>query len=117
MPFGKRLKQLRRQHDLTQQQMCDRLHIDQSAYSKYENDKISPCTDFIDQVAREFNVSSEWLIASDQNAVTFENGSINHGNGIVQAHNFYTIPKEIFDTFIHQQQLLQELLQKLVNRL
>lgn len=116
MPFSKRLKQLRRQHGLTQQQMSERLHIDQSVYSKYENDKISPCMDFIARVAEEFKVSTEWLTLPDQNAVTFENCSINQ-NGYVQAHNFYTIPKEAFDTFIQQQQLLQELLQKLLHRL
>jgi transcriptional regulator with XRE-family HTH domain len=62
MNFGTRLKQLRTQCRLNQQQMCSRLNMEQSTYSRYESGITKPVSDFIIRVAKEFNVSTDWLL-------------------------------------------------------
>lgn len=99
MSFGKQLKQLRKQYNFTQEEMSNKLAMEQSTYSKYENDKIIPNIEIVKRVANEFNVSPEWLMQSDNNTVTFEHGSTNNGNGLVQTEYYYAIPKDLWTHF------------------
>jgi transcriptional regulator with XRE-family HTH domain len=117
MGFGDKLKQLRYSNRLTQQQMSHRLNMEQSNYSKYENNKIAPTADMINRVVSEFKVSSDWLLQPDANHVTFEDGSINNGAVICQNENYYAVPKDLMDTFLEQQKALTSLLQKVLEKL
>ncbi|MGC4037252.1 MAG: helix-turn-helix transcriptional regulator [Chitinophagaceae bacterium] len=62
MIFSLRIKQLRLQHNLTQEQMCERLYMDQSAYSRYEKGISNPSATLLLLVSNEFNVSIDWLL-------------------------------------------------------
>lgn len=66
MIFAQRLKQLRSQQQLTQQQMSERLNMDQSTYSRYENGNTIPAIDVILRIVEEFNVSADWLLGNDK---------------------------------------------------
>jgi transcriptional regulator with XRE-family HTH domain len=60
--FGQRLKELRQQLNLSQQEMADHLCISQSFYSRIENGKSLVAASFITQVAYTFQVSADWLL-------------------------------------------------------
>jgi len=117
MSFGNKLKQLRKQNNLTQLQMSEKLLMKQSNYSHYETDKTTPGADIIMRVATLFNVTPDWLIQPDSNQINnFESGSANNGSINHGTQNTYSIPKDMLDMLISEQKLLIELLQKLMNK-
>lgn len=71
MIFNHQLKILREQHHLTQQEMADRLCMDQSTYSRHENGVTHATADLILLVAEEFNVSTDWLLKDEYPQQTF----------------------------------------------
>ena len=94
--------------------MSEKLMMEQSTYSRYENDKSTPGMDVINRVVSEFNVSLEWLMNSESKTVIFENGSVNHS--LVQTDNYYAVPKEIIDALLKQQENISALLQQLLEK-
>ena len=59
--FIERLKELRKQSGLTQQQVAERLDISQSAYAQWEIGKLNPKKETIQKFADLFNVSYDYL--------------------------------------------------------
>ena len=59
---GSRIKDLRNEKNLTQQQMADILKIDRSNYSKYELGKLEVNNDMLIALAKYFNVSSDYIL-------------------------------------------------------
>ena len=61
--FAKRLKELREEHDLTQQQLCINLKfkISQSCIVLWENGKRQPTLDSLILLAQYFGVSIDYL--------------------------------------------------------
>ncbi len=116
MSFGEKLKQIRKQQQLSQEEMCDKLLMDQPTYSRYETNKSTPTWDIIKRVVDIFNVSFEWLFQTDSKTVIFESGSTNHID-VVQTDNYYAIPKEVIDTMLQQQLSNNLLLQLVVDKL
>lgn len=60
-----RLKQLRKQKKLTQEQIARIIHCSQSNYSKYEKEIIIPKIDTLSKLAKFYNVSLEYLCDID----------------------------------------------------
>jgi transcriptional regulator with XRE-family HTH domain len=60
--IGERIKQLRQEKNLTQQQMADTLGIDRSNYSKYELGKLEINNEMLVQLAKYFNVPTDFLL-------------------------------------------------------
>ena len=58
----RRIKNLREDNDLTQQNMADMLHISRSAYSAYENGANAIPLDVLIQVSHIFNTSTDYLL-------------------------------------------------------
>ena len=56
-----RIKKIRRELDLTQQEFADRLGIKRGTISNYELGRNDPVDSVISLICREFNVSEEWL--------------------------------------------------------
>lgn len=54
--FGSRLRCLRKQEELTQQQLADKLGIKKSTISMYENGKREPDFETLESIAEFFNV-------------------------------------------------------------
>lgn len=68
--IGMHMKRIRTEHNLTQQQVCDKwprtdgstvAAIDRTVYAKYENGKLTPSDERIEQFASIFNISPEEL--------------------------------------------------------
>lgn len=56
-----RIKQIRKNHGLTQEDMAKRLQMTQSAIAAYENGRRAPHSSIIAAICREFNIREEWL--------------------------------------------------------
>ena len=68
--IGMHMKRIRTEHNLTQQQVCDKwprtdgstvAAIDRTVYTKYENGKLTPSDERIKQFASIFNISPDEL--------------------------------------------------------
>ncbi|MGN1206935.1 MAG: helix-turn-helix domain-containing protein [Eubacteriales bacterium] len=57
-----RLKDLREDADMTQQQMADLLHVRQNTYSQYENGQRQIPIASLIVVAKHFHVSTDYLL-------------------------------------------------------
>jgi transcriptional regulator with XRE-family HTH domain len=60
--FGKKLKTLRNNQKLTQQQLADRLGVAKSIVSYYESGNRYPSYDVLVKIARIFHVSTDYLL-------------------------------------------------------
>ena len=65
MTFGEKLKKLRTDNDLTQEQLADRIFVTRTAISKWETDKGYPSIDSLKQLSNLFNISIDELISDD----------------------------------------------------
>ena len=59
--FGLRVKSVRKENNLTQQQFADRIGFHKNQICYVEGGKSIPSDDFLKKVAIEFNVSLHWL--------------------------------------------------------
>lgn len=51
MTFGEKLKSLRQQNDMTQDELAERLYVTRTAVSKWENDRGFPGIDSLKQIS------------------------------------------------------------------
>ena len=65
MDFGEKLKALRTERGLTQEQLAARLYVSRTAVSKWETGGGSPNLDSLQAVARLFDVSVDALLSTD----------------------------------------------------
>lgn len=66
MDFGKRLKTLRKQASLTQQQLASRIGVTKSVISFYELQERSPSPEILIKLAGVFHVSTDYLLGLDR---------------------------------------------------
>lgn len=64
--FGKRLKELRKQSGMTQQQLADKLGITKSVVSYYELSERTPSPDVLKDLALIFRVSADYLLGIER---------------------------------------------------
>lgn len=62
MKMKLRIRDLREDNDLTQQQIADYLMCDQSLYSKYERGERDLPLEYADKLADYFNISIDYLL-------------------------------------------------------
>ncbi len=60
----KNLKILRKQHNLSQQALADKLHISQQSIYKYEHNLASPDFETLVEIADLFNTSVDYLVGN-----------------------------------------------------
>ena len=60
--FGQRLKELRLQKDMTQEELATRIGIGKQAVSQYESDKRHPDFETLGAFSDFFNVSADYMI-------------------------------------------------------
>lgn len=65
MEFAERLKELRTQKDLSQQELADRLGLSNSAISMYERGEREPSLGILEMIADFFGVSTNYLLGRD----------------------------------------------------
>lgn len=61
MTIGERVKELRKQVNLTQQAFADRLNLKRNTVGSYEVNIVEPSDRTISDICREFNVNETWL--------------------------------------------------------
>lgn len=63
--IGKRLKKLRRDRNLSQQEIGDLLGVSGATIGRYESDKMEPGSEAIVRLADYFNVTTDYLLGRD----------------------------------------------------
>ncbi len=66
MTFGKKLKKLRTDNDLTQDELAEKIFITRTAISKWESDRGYPSIDSLKTIAKFFNVTIDDLLSGDE---------------------------------------------------
>lgn len=75
MEFGNTLKELRINAGFTQKELADKLHMTPQAVSRYEQGLVEPNLDTIKEIAKVFNVSTDYLLNLENNDSTIDNDS------------------------------------------
>ena len=62
MTIGSNIKKLRRERDITQEQLAEFLHLTPSAISQWETDRVLPDIQYLPKLAHLFKVSSDEIL-------------------------------------------------------
>lgn len=81
MSFGEKIKELRQQYNLTQKEFAAKLSLTAANIGAWEKDLKKPSYDVLLQIAKEFNVSLDWLCGLSENV----NIKINKWSDIINA--------------------------------
>ncbi|MDD3693697.1 MAG: helix-turn-helix transcriptional regulator [Oscillospiraceae bacterium] len=73
MTFGDRLRKLRKQHHMTQEQVAKSLNIVRSTYAYYETGKTRPDFNTVVRLAHLFNVTTDYLLDANTKASQNDN--------------------------------------------
>ena len=82
--IGNKLKQLRKNKGMSQEQAADYLHISQSAYARMENGESHSWANHIKDICKVFEISPEELVKSESIAL---NNNQQVGGGYMQIVN------------------------------
>ncbi len=121
--FKARLKRLRKEKHLTQQEVGDIIGVSKVAVSGYENGIRSPETETLKKIAELFNTSIDYLVGySDipNRAVDNENSTFSHfvsDIGLLEQKNILVVDEEVVDEellveaidFIRAKRIMNEL--------
>ncbi|MBS5983903.1 MAG: helix-turn-helix transcriptional regulator [Clostridium butyricum] len=60
--LGERIKLLRKEHGITQDQLAEYINVSRSSVNGYENDGVEPSLNVLVKIADRFNVSLDYLL-------------------------------------------------------
>ena len=80
MNFGEKIKDLRIKNNLTQQDFADKFFVTRQAVSRWEQGKSIPGIDVLELIAKEFNVSIDYLISEDDSIKQAEEKELQIGD-------------------------------------
>jgi transcriptional regulator with XRE-family HTH domain len=66
MEFNEKLQELRKNRNLTQEQLAEQLYVSRTAISKWESGRGYPSIDSLKEISRFFNVSLDELLSSEE---------------------------------------------------
>ena len=66
MTFGEKLKKLRTDKSLTQEELAEKLYVTRTAISKWESDRGYPNIDSLKQISKFFSVTVDELLSSGE---------------------------------------------------
>ncbi len=72
MEFCKKLQQLRKLHNLTQEELAEALFVSRTAVSKWESGRGYPSIDSLKAISKQFSVSVDELLSGDELIVLAE---------------------------------------------
>lgn len=99
-----RIKELRNEYHISQQELANAVLVSQQSIYKYENKDVDPSIDTLTKIAQYFNVSVDYLIGiSDIRDIA------------KTSHPVHLLEDEI--TFIHEFRLLDPCLQKIIKNI
>ena len=72
--FAERLKSLRKEQNLTQQKIAEKLNISRGSYAQWEAQRTQPSSKSLETLANFFNVSTDYLLGNtdNKNSTKFE---------------------------------------------
>lgn len=70
--FPQRLRHLRKQHKLTQEQLGQKINVTKVSISGYENGKRTPDTETLEMLANYFQVSVDYLLGRTSNPTIYD---------------------------------------------
>ena len=79
MEFNEQIKRLRKENNLTQEEMAKKLNVTRQAISNWENNRNLPDFEMIILIAKTFGVSLDKLILEDKKMNKIEQILINDG--------------------------------------
>lgn len=99
LTLGERIKKVRRDADLTQQEFCNRIGFKQNSISLVESGKRNISNQAIKSICREFNVSETWLRTGEGE---ISNPSLNTEiDALVNKYHLSDIGRFIIEGYIH----------------
>lgn len=66
MEFNQKLQELRKQKNLTQEQLAEQLYVSRTAISKWESGRGYPSIDSLKEISKYFSVSLDELLSSEE---------------------------------------------------
>lgn len=84
MKIGDRIKKLREENGLMQQDVCNTLDIEQSTLANYENNRRVPKTDILIKIANYYGVSLDFLVGMTDNRFNSYKGYLKDLNKFLQ---------------------------------
>ena len=66
MDFNEKLQELRKQNNLTQEELADALYVSRTAISKWESGRGYPNIDSLKAISKYFSVSLDELLSGDE---------------------------------------------------
>lgn len=106
MIFGKRLKQIRIERGLQQEDVAEILNLHRATISRYENNQREPDINTLINIAKHFDISIDWLLG-----ITDRKVSVNNLNSQV---NNFTDLYEIYSSLSSEKQALLRAFAKLL---
>ena len=64
--FGEKLKQLRKEQQLTQEQLADKIDVARTTYSSYEQGRREPDNETLTRIANFFGVTTDFLLGRNK---------------------------------------------------
>ncbi len=100
---GKRIRTLRKQKGLSQEQVADSLHISQSTYARIESGESSSWSSYLEQISALFEIQPEELIKQ-------EHIIVNQNQQGGESNNAYIINQQLSEklTESYEQRLLEQ---------
>ena len=74
MNFSERLKDLRKKHKITQEDLAKIIGVERSSIGKYESSTTIPSNETLIKIANYFNVSTDYLLGNDKELKTTKKG-------------------------------------------
>ena len=91
MVFAKKLKELRKEKELTQEELASQLFVSRTLISKYESEAIYPTKENAEKIAQFFNVNLSDLIDSNETISIALNDQETNSNKIHKVLSFLVI--------------------------
>lgn len=98
MTIGERIKKLRKELDLTQQEFSNRLGVSRNNIATYETREAGVGNAVIKLICREFSVSEEWLRTGE--GEMFDPTSEESIDELVRQHGFCDLERQILIDFV-----------------
>ena len=93
MDFGTKLKKIRKENNLTQEDMAELLFTTQGNYSLYESSQRTPSIEFLMLLIEKFKLDANWLLNNSEQTINFNDIS-SCNIAALKTDNYYAISSE-----------------------
>lgn len=107
------LKQLRKEFNLSQQEIAGKLGMEQSTYNRYETNKAQPGFHVLEKLKTEFEIEPSEFFISDNICGSKKNAKATNASVKGEAKTQYSVSEEIINEFISYHENAIKLLKKI----